>query len=125
MTRSPEEQAQRQRFEEFYVTAQSPVMLSIERSVCGCGYGGNSWTTQPEARAIAALLELRPGMRLLDVGAGSCWSTFRWRACGSAPKEPRRIVSRGRAGRPSPTPRTCRLPTAASMPSATAICSAA
>jgi SAM-dependent methyltransferase len=73
MTRSPEEQAQRQRFEEFYVTAQSPVMLSIERSVCGCGYGGNSWTTQPEARAIAALLELRPGMRLLDVGAGSGW----------------------------------------------------
>jgi phosphoethanolamine N-methyltransferase len=73
MTRSPEEQAQRQRFEEFYVRARAPVMLSIERSVCGCGYGGNSWTTRPEAEEIAAILGLRPGLRLLDVGAGSGW----------------------------------------------------
>lgn len=48
-------------------------MLAIERSVCGCDYGGNSWTTRIQAQWIAALLQLRPGLRLLDVGAGSGW----------------------------------------------------
>jgi SAM-dependent methyltransferase len=73
MTRSREEQAQRERFDELYVRAQSPVMLSIERSVCGCDYGGSSWTTRAEAQRIAALLGLQPGLRLLEVGAGSGW----------------------------------------------------
>jgi len=59
--------------DELYVRAQSPVMLSVERSVCGCDYGGSSWTTRAEAQQIAALLGLRPGVRLLDVGAGSGW----------------------------------------------------
>jgi cyclopropane fatty-acyl-phospholipid synthase-like methyltransferase len=70
---SPEEQAQRQRYDEFYPRAQLPIMLSIERAVCGCDYGGSSWTTRDEAQQIAALLELRPGLRLLEVGAGSGW----------------------------------------------------
>ncbi len=48
-------------------------MLSIERSVRGCDYGGNSWTTRAGAQQIGALLGLRPGLRLLDVGAGSGW----------------------------------------------------
>ncbi len=73
MTLSREEQAQRERFDALYVRARSPVMLSIERSVCGCDYGGNSWTTRAEAQQIAALLRLRPGLRLLEVGAGSGW----------------------------------------------------
>ena len=73
MMRSPGEQAERKRFEALYVRAQSSVMLSIERSVCGCDYGGNSWTTQVEARRIAALLRVMPGWRLLEVGAGSGW----------------------------------------------------
>jgi SAM-dependent methyltransferase len=73
MTNSPEEQAQRERFEAFYLRSQTPVMLSIERSVCGCDYGGNSWTTMAEAQRLAALLGLRPGLRLLDLGAGSGW----------------------------------------------------
>ncbi len=68
-----EKQAQRKRFEELYVRAQSPTMLSIERSVCGCDYGGSSWTTRDEAQRIGALLGLRPGLRLLDVGSGSGW----------------------------------------------------
>ncbi len=70
---SPREQAQRERFESFYLRSQSPVMLTIERAVCGCDYGGNSWTTQAEAGQIAARLALRPGVRLLDLGAGSGW----------------------------------------------------
>src|SRR5206468_5725352 len=41
--------------------------------VCGCDFGAISWTTCAEAQRIAALLQLRPGVRLLDVGAGSGW----------------------------------------------------
>jgi len=41
--------------------------------VCGCGYGGTSWTTRQEADLVAQLLRLRPGMRFLDIGAGSGW----------------------------------------------------
>jgi hypothetical protein len=73
MTFSPEERAQTDRFDELYVRAQSPVILSIERSVCGCDYGGTSWTTRDEAERIGAILGLRPGLRLLDLGAGSGW----------------------------------------------------
>ena len=73
MTPSAEERAQRARLEEAYGKSQSPVMLRIERSVCGCDYGGNSWTTEPEARQIAERLGLGPGRRLLDLGAGSGW----------------------------------------------------
>lgn len=73
MKRTAEERAQRERFDAAYLRGQSPVMLSIERSVCGCDYGGNSWTTRDEAKRIGALLGLRPGLRLLDVGAGSGW----------------------------------------------------
>jgi SAM-dependent methyltransferase len=73
MTCSPEEQAQRKRFEELYLRAQAPVILAVERSVCGCDYGGTSWTTRDEAERIRVLLGLRPGLRLLDVGAGSGW----------------------------------------------------
>ncbi len=73
MKRTPEERAQRERFDAAYLRAQSSVMLSIERSVCGCDYGGNSWTTRDEAQQISTCLGLRPGLRLLDVGAGSGW----------------------------------------------------
>jgi len=73
MTCSLEERAQRERFESLYLRSQSPVMLTIERRVCGCDYGGNSWTSRAEAQQMAARLELRPGVRLLDLGAGSGW----------------------------------------------------
>jgi len=71
--RSAEELAQTERLETYYDKATSTVLQTIERSVCGCSYGGCSWTTRAEAEGIAALLELRPGRRLLDVGAGSGW----------------------------------------------------
>jgi ubiquinone/menaquinone biosynthesis C-methylase UbiE len=48
-------------------------MLSIERQVCGCDYGGNSWTTQHQAHVIQKFLRLKSGLRLLDLGAGSGW----------------------------------------------------
>jgi SAM-dependent methyltransferase len=70
---SPQEQTQRERFDELYEKAQSSVMLSVERSVCGCDYGASSWTTRDEALRIGELLGLQAGQRLLDVGAGSGW----------------------------------------------------
>ncbi len=70
---TPEELAQKKRFEDVYARSQSPVMLSIERSVCGCDYGGNSWTTRTEADDLIASLELGPESHLLDLGAGSGW----------------------------------------------------
>lgn len=48
-------------------------MLEIERAVCGCDYGGTSWTTRDEAERVGRLLGLRPGVRFLDVGAGAGW----------------------------------------------------
>jgi ubiquinone/menaquinone biosynthesis C-methylase UbiE len=48
-------------------------MRDLERTVLGCDYGGTSWTTRREADRIAELLELKPGVRLLDVGAGAGW----------------------------------------------------
>lgn len=70
---SPEEQAQKARFEAFYAQSQSPVLQSIGRHVCGCDHVGNSWTTLAEADAVIDVLGLRAGARLLDIGAGSGW----------------------------------------------------
>jgi SAM-dependent methyltransferase len=64
---------QQRRFDELYRISQSPAMRSVERGVCGCDYGATSWTTRREADQICGLLALRPGMRLLDVGAGAGW----------------------------------------------------
>ena len=46
-------------------------MLDIEREVMGSDYGATSYTTRTEAQGIGQLLRLRPGIRLLDVGAGT------------------------------------------------------
>ena len=70
---SQEELAQIERFEAVHERMQSPVMKKIERCVCGCDYGGNSWTTRPEAEEFMTSLDLRSGKRLLDVGAGTGW----------------------------------------------------
>ena len=56
-----------------YQCYQSPVWQTIERKACGCDYGGTSWTTRDEADRICSLLNLHPGQRLLEVGAGSGW----------------------------------------------------
>lgn len=60
-------------FDEQYRFSRSPLMRQIERVVCGCDYGGTSWTTRAEAEQIGRLLGLRPGKQLLEVGAGSGW----------------------------------------------------
>lgn len=50
-----------------------PVMQKAERAVCGCAYGSTAWTTRDEAEEIVAALRLRPGVALLEIGAGSGW----------------------------------------------------
>ena len=53
--------------------ARAHAVRDLERSVYGCDYGGNGGTTREEAERVFGLLELRSGVRLLDVGAGSGW----------------------------------------------------
>jgi ubiquinone/menaquinone biosynthesis C-methylase UbiE len=73
MQRTPDEQAAIDRFSNLYSHGQADFMLEIERSVCGCDYGGTSWTTKAEADGVVERLNLAPGRRLLDIGSGSGW----------------------------------------------------
>ncbi len=62
-----------QRFAASYEVSNLPVMREVERTVLGCDYGGTSWTTSAQAEQIVEMLNLRPGLHLLDIGAGSGW----------------------------------------------------
>lgn len=74
MPRSPSEQALIERFSRTYGhLTSSETMMEIERSVCGCDYGCTSWTTRKEADGVAGMLGLRPGVKFLEIGAGSGW----------------------------------------------------
>lgn len=53
--------------------AQLPLMREIERCVRGSDYGATSWTTREQAERASARLALAPGLRMLDLGAGSGW----------------------------------------------------
>jgi len=70
------ERAKRDDFDAQYRHGQLPAVQAVERAVCGCDYGATSWTTQGEADGVAAALELAPGVRLLEVGAGSGWPSL-------------------------------------------------
>jgi SAM-dependent methyltransferase len=70
---TPDKPALIERFANDYRLGQAEVVRAIERRVCGCDYGGTSWTTREEARRLGELLGLAPGTRLLEVGAGSGW----------------------------------------------------
>ncbi|NKB50629.1 MAG: methyltransferase domain-containing protein [Rhizobiaceae bacterium] len=70
---SDSELAQKKRFEDFYSRSNNSVMLAIERQVCGCDFGGNSWTIQQQADDHIRILGLKPGVKLIDLGAGSGW----------------------------------------------------
>ena len=70
---TPDRQELIERFTNDYRLGQTEVLRTIERRVCGCDYGGTSWTTREEARRLGEFLGLAPGQRLLEVGAGSGW----------------------------------------------------
>jgi ubiquinone/menaquinone biosynthesis C-methylase UbiE len=69
------ERQQCERFAGFYQRNQLPFMQKIERAVCGCDFGGTSWTTREEANSIISELiaMATPDLKLLDIGAGSGW----------------------------------------------------
>lgn len=62
-----------QRFSASYEVSSLPAMREVERTVLGCDYGGTSWTTCKQAAQIVEMLDLKPGLHLLDIGAGSGW----------------------------------------------------
>jgi len=62
-----------QSFAQSYEISSLSAMRAVERTVLGCDYGGTSWTTKKQAEQIVETLALRPGMHLLDVGAGAGW----------------------------------------------------
>jgi ubiquinone/menaquinone biosynthesis C-methylase UbiE len=47
--------------------------MSDKARGCGCNYQVKGYTTRDEARQMATLLGLQPGIRLLEVGAGAGW----------------------------------------------------
>lgn len=61
------------RIRQLYEPVQADVMLTIEQCSCGSDYGAISWTTRAEADRVARLLNLAPGIRLLEIGAGTGW----------------------------------------------------
>ena len=71
--RTDAECAHSERLGRQYPQRQSPVFLEIEREVFGADYGATSWTDREEAEQFAAWLELGPGVRALELGAGSGW----------------------------------------------------
>lgn len=62
-----------QAFAASYEVSNLPAMREVERKVLGCDYGGTSWTTTAQAAQITELLDLQPGLHVLDIGAGSGW----------------------------------------------------
>lgn len=73
MALSEAEEDLRDQFGLAYAQSHLPVMQRIERAVCGCDYGGVSWATRGEIDEVSAMLALRPGQHLMDLGAGSGW----------------------------------------------------
>lgn len=71
--RTENEQALVERFTASNQRGASDVMRRIEFVVNGCDYGGTSWATRQEIDDVAGMLNLGPGDRLLEIGAGSGW----------------------------------------------------
>lgn len=73
MAQSRENIDMSEKFDQQYRLGEAVVMREVERVVCGCDYGGTSWTNRSEADELGELLGLAPGVHLLEVGAGSGW----------------------------------------------------
>lgn len=68
-----EEGTIRETFAERFTAARTDAVVDVEREVLGADYGGNGYTTRAQADLLADRLQLGPGRRLLDVGAGCGW----------------------------------------------------
>ncbi len=61
------------RFIERYSTGVSPALNAVERRAIGAVVGANGYTTVAQAERLLSVLDLEPGARLLDIGAGRGW----------------------------------------------------
>lgn len=68
-----EEATLRASYDERFGRVGDPLLASVEREVLGSDYGADGYTTLAQADLLARRLGLRPGLRLLDVGAGCGW----------------------------------------------------
>jgi cyclopropane fatty-acyl-phospholipid synthase-like methyltransferase len=71
MTKAERETAEH--FAERYRVAPAEVSRRVELAVIGGDWGANGYTTMAQADVLARELALRPGARLLDLGAGRGW----------------------------------------------------
>lgn len=62
-----------ERFNDRYRLCCEPVRIDIERHALDADYGSTGYTTRAQADELAALLELGPATRVVDIGAGSGW----------------------------------------------------
>jgi hypothetical protein len=68
---------------------QHPDLLAIEQAVCGCAYGGTSWTTREEAERIAQML------RRVRVRSPESWANRNSPTRSPAGAAPRRRSTKG------------------------------
>ena len=71
MTKIERETAER--FAERYRVGPAEVSRRVELAVIGGDWGANGYTTMAQAGLLGRELRLRPGVRLLDLGAGRGW----------------------------------------------------
>lgn len=71
MAEDPDEQAER--FRQRYLTSGNAALIEAELEVLGGDYQGNGYTTMAQADHMGDLLDLAPGVLLLDLGAGCGW----------------------------------------------------
>jgi 2-polyprenyl-3-methyl-5-hydroxy-6-metoxy-1,4-benzoquinol methylase len=71
MTKIERETAER--FAERYRVGPAEVSRRVELAVIGGDWGANGYTTVAQANLLGRELRLRPGVRLLDLGAGRGW----------------------------------------------------
>ncbi len=63
-------------FSRTYATQTSDAHAAVQREVFGADTWVRGYTTVPQANVLAERLGLRPGVRLLDVGAGQGWPSL-------------------------------------------------
>ena len=90
-----------------YAASTDDAPAFVEREVFGTDYGANGYTTVADADELASRMDLGPGDRLLDLGAGCGWPGLylsavtgcRVVSCDLPEEGLRRALERGRADR--------------------------